>query len=406
MTIETSSAAAAGQPRQPVKLDMRLMAMVLVLIAIWIAFGAGTGGTFLTARNLFNLSLQVAVVGIMATGMVMIIVARHIDLSVGSQVGFIGVVGALVQTQILTIDNPAAWWVASLVMLATGALIGLLQGALVAYVGIPSFVVTLGGLMFFRNAAYLLNEGKTISPLNSTFQLLGGGLNGSIGAMWSWVLGVAAVAAVLGYIARGRQRRKQHGFPARPATVDLGLAAAWSITIIGFVLVMNAYSQPKTNIAMGIPVPVLILIAVGIVMTAVARKHRFGRHIFALGGSPDSAALAGIDTRRLTLKLFVLMGLLCGLASIVVTARLNAAASVTGTMTELNVIAAAVIGGTSLAGGIGTIAGGLLGALIMQSLESGMILMGVSTPLQKMILAAVLILAVFIDMTYRKSRRT
>ena len=156
--------------------------------------------------------------------------------------------------------------------------------------------------------------------------------------------------------------------------------SCWSLVVIGFVMVMNAYERPRTGIAMGIPIPVLILIGVVVVMSVIARKHRFGRHVFAMGGSPESAELAGIDTRRLTVLVFALMGLLCGLASIVITARLNAGASVTGTMTELNVIAAAVIGGTSLAGGIGTIYGGLIGALIMQSLESGMILMGVPTP--------------------------
>ena len=404
-STETSPAALAGGPAQSVKVDMRLLAMVLVLLAIWIAFGASTGGTFLTARNLFNLSLQVAVVGIMSTGMVLIIVSRHIDLSVGSQVGFIGVAGALVQTQLMSLENPAGWWVSSLAMLVTGGLIGALQGALIAYVGIPSFVVTLGGLMFFRNAAYLLNQGKTISPLNATFRLLGGGLNGSVGAFWSWVLGILAVAGVWAYVVRGRRRRRQHNFPTRPLALDATIAIVWSVVIVGFVMVMNAFLQPTTHVPMGIPIPVLILIGVGLLMTAIARKHRFGRHVFAVGGSPESAALAGIDTRRLTFQLFVLMGVLCGLASIVVTARLDAAASVTGTMMELSVIAAAVIGGTSLSGGVGTIAGGLLGALIMQSLQSGMILMGISTPLQNMILAAVLILAVLIDMIYRKARR-
>jgi D-xylose transport system permease protein len=407
MSMSTEMAGrAAGDPPRAVALDMRLLAMGLVLLAIWIAFGAATGGIFLTARNLFNLSLQVAVVGIMATGMVLIIVSRHIDLSVGSQIGFIGVVGGLIQTAILPVDGGATWWVASLAMLITGGVIGMMQGALIAYVGIPSFVVTLGGLMFFRNAAYFLNEGKTISPLNSTFQLLGGGLNGSIGPFWSWVLGILGVAIVAGMTVLARRRRERFGFPSRPLAVDAGIAVGWSVAIVGFVVVMNSYPQPQTNIPMGIPIPVLILLAVAFGMTALARKHRFGRHVFALGGSPESATLAGIDTRKLTMQLFVLMGLLCGLASIVVTARLNAAASVTGTMTELSVIAAAVIGGTSLAGGVGTILGGLLGALIMQSLESGMILMGVSTPLQKMVLAAVLILAVWIDMTYRKATRS
>jgi D-xylose transport system permease protein len=389
---------------QAAGLDARLLAMLAILVLIWLGFDFLTDGIFLTARNLFNLSLQVSVVGIMACGMVLVIVARQIDLSVGSQLGFIGVFGALLQTEILSITDPSTWWLTCIAMIVVGTLIGILQGVLVAYAGIPSFVVTLGGLLFFRNAAYQINEGRTISPLNETFQLLGGGINGSVGATWSWVLGIAAIAGVVLVILRGRQRRRGHGVAQRTMAADAITIAVWSALIIAFVMTMNAYEQPRTGIAMGIPIPVLILIAVALVMSVVARKHRFGRHVFAMGGSPESAELAGIDTRLLTVKVLGLMGFLCGLASIVITARLNAGASATGTMTELNVIAAAVIGGTSLFGGVGTIYGGILGALIMQSLESGMILMGVPTPLQKMVLAVVLILAVWIDMTYRKRR--
>src|SRR5271157_4397612 len=138
-------------------LDVRLLAMLLVMAAIWLGLNALTGGTFLTPRNLFNLSLQVAVVGIMSCGMVLVIVSRHIDLSVGSQIGFIGVFGALLQNSILPIDGAATWWIAVLAMLATGLLIGLVQGLLVAYGGVPSFVITLGGLLFFRNAAFYIN---------------------------------------------------------------------------------------------------------------------------------------------------------------------------------------------------------------------------------------------------------
>ncbi len=398
-TISDNFAQAAG-------FDVRLLAMVFVLVLIWLGFDVLTGGIFLTARNLFNLSLQVSVVGIMTCGMVLVIVARQIDLSVGSQIGFIGVFGALLQTGILPIDGSTTWWLTCLAMVAAGVLVGLLQGALVAYAGIPSFVVTLGGLLFFRNAAYQINEGRTISPLNQTFQLLGGGINGSIGASWSWVVGLIAIAGIAFAVMRSRQRRSGHHVAQRAPVMDLVLIGVWSVLILAFVLVMNSYEQPKTGIAMGIPIPVLILIGVALIMSLVARKHRFGRHVFAMGGSPESAELAGIDTRRLTVLVLGLMGLLCGLASIVITARLNAGASATGTMTELNVIAAAVIGGTSLAGGIGTIYGGIVGALIMQSLESGMILMGVPTPLQKMVLAVVLILAVWVDMTYRRKRAT
>jgi D-xylose transport system permease protein len=157
---------------------------------------------------------------------------------------------------------------------------------------------------------------------------------------------------------------------------------------------------------MGIAIPVLILAGVTVAMTILARRHRFGRHVYAVGGNPESADLAGIDSRWRTVQIFALMGLLCGLAAIVITARLNAGASATGIMTELNVIAAAVIGGTSLAGGVGTIYGAVLGAVIMQSLESGMVLMGIPSPSQKMVLAVVLILAVWIDMAWRRQQRS
>jgi D-xylose transport system permease protein len=386
-------------------IDTRLAGMLAVLVVVWLAFDLLSGGVFLTPRNLFNLSLQVAVVGIMATGMVLVIVARHIDLSVGSVLGFAGVFGAMLQTGWLPTGGPHVWWITALAMLALGTAIGAVQGALVAFAGIPAFVVTLGGLLFFRNAAWQINEGRTIAPLDPTFQLLGGGIDGTIGAFWSWTLGLLAVATVAFLMLRTRRRRQRFAMIQRPWPLELLLLGLWAALIIGFVAVMNAYERPRTGEAMGVPIPVLILIAVTILMTVLARRHRFGRHVFAMGSNPDSAALAGIDTRWLTLKVFALMGLLAGLASVVMTARLNAGASVTGTMTELNVIAAAVIGGTSLAGGVGTIYGAVLGAVIMQSLESGMVLLGVPTPLQKMILALVLILAVWIDMAYRKRQQ-
>ena len=385
-------------------LDVRLLAMLMVMAFIWLGLNVLTAGNFLTPRNLFNLSLQVAVVGIMSCGMVLVIVSRHIDLSVGSQIGFIGVFGALLQNSILPIDHWATCWVAVLAMLGSGLLIGLVQGLLIAYGGVPSFVITLGGLLFFRNAAFYINSGVTIAPLNKTFQLLGGGLDGTIGAFWSWVVCTAAIVAVVFFVWRGARRRARHGMAVRSAAMQVLLVAIWSLCIVAFTATMNAYTQPRSNIPMGIAIPVLILIGVTVAMSAVARKHRFGRHVFAMGGSPESAELAGIDTRRLTVAVFVLMGLLCGLASIVITARLNAGASVTGTMTELNVIAATVIGGASLAGGVGTVYGAIVGALIMQSLESGMILMGVATPLQRMVLALVLIAAVWVDMAYHRVR--
>jgi D-xylose transport system permease protein len=383
-------------------LDARLMGMILMLVATWAALQALTGGSFLSVRNLYNLSLQVTVVAIMATGMVLVIVARQIDLSVGSVLGFLSVTGALIQTELLPVDGRHTWWLTLVAMLGAGAVIGAAQGALVAYANIPAFVVTLGGLLFFRNAAYFVNKGETIAPLNATFQRIGGGLDGAIGAGMSWALCAAAVAFVLWRVAALRRRQLTFGLAGRPPWLDGALAALWVAAIVGFTAVMNAYPHPRTGEAMGIPVPVIILTGVVAAMTVLARRRVFGRHVFAYGGNPEAAKLSGIDTRRLVLLVFALMGLLCGLAAAVVSARLNAGASATGTMTELNVIAAAVIGGTSLSGGVGSIPGAVLGAILMQSLESGMILMGVPSPLQKMLLALVLILAVWADHRTRR----
>lgn len=387
-----------------VGIDARLLAMLMVLAAIWFLLNLMTGGAFLSARNLFNLSLQVAVVGVMATGMVLVIVSRNIDLSIGSILGFVGVFGALVQTDYLGLGHGYTWWVASLLMLIVGTLIGAGQGAIIAFGGVPSFVVTLGGLLFFRNAAFQINLGATVAPLDQSFQLLGGGLYGTIGALWSWVIGAAAIAMIAVSMITIRRKRQRFGFPVRTPLMEAGAIGLWSLLVILFVSVMNSYLQPKTGVPMGIAIPVLILIGVTLIMTIIARKTAFGRYVYAIGGNPESAELAGISVKRTIVEVFALMGFLSGVASIIITARLNAGASVTGILTELNVIAAAVIGGTSLAGGIGTIYGAVLGAVFMQSLENGMVLLGIPTPAQKMVIAVVLVAAVWVDRIYQRSR--
>lgn len=386
----------------PAGIDTRLVGMLGVLGAVWIVLELLTGGTFLSARNLYNLSVQVTVVAIMTTGMVLLIVARQIDLSVGSLLGFLSVAGAMTQTRLLDVDDAQTWWLTLAAMLAAGAAIGAVQGALVAYANIPSFVVTLGGLLFFRNAAYFINQGETIAPLNESFQRLGGGTGGAIGPTWSWVFCSVALCFVVWQAVSRRRLQKRFGLGSRALWLDVALTAAAAAAVVVFTLVMNGYSNPRTGAAMGIPVPVILLIGVVGAMSVLAQRSRFGSHLFAYGGNPEAAKLAGVNTRFLILRAFALMGLLCGLAAAIISARLNAGASATGTMVELSVIAAAVIGGTSLAGGVGRISGAVLGALFMQSLESGMILLGISSPLQKMVLAVVLIVAVWADHRARK----
>jgi len=386
-------------------LDSRLLAMLAALVVIWLVLDLLSGGLFLTPRNLFNLAVQGSAVGIMATGMVLVIVARHIDLSVGSVLGFVGMSIAYLQVEVFPLGAAWNWPLTILAGLALGALVGLWQGAWVAYGGVPAFVVTLGGLLIFRGGAFEITDGRTVAPLDPVYQLLGGGVDGSIGATASWTLGLIAVAAVIFFSMKARAKRARYGFPVKPLWAEIAMICAWSALIIGFVMVMNAYTKPRSDIPRGIPVPVLILLAVVIIMTFVARFTTFGRYVFAMGGNPEAAALSGINVKRTTVMIFVVMGMLCAVAAVVTTARLNAGTNSMGTLAELNVIAAAVIGGTSLAGGLGTIPGAILGAVIMQSLDNGMVLLGVSSSLRSIVIGLVLICAVWFDVVYNRNRR-
>ncbi len=384
------------------EVDTRLLGMVGALILIWLGFNILTGGTFLSARNLWNLAVQTSVVGIIATGMVLVIVMRQIDLSVGSVLGFTGMVMAVLQAETFLADAPLSWLLTLLLGLLLGGAIGAFQGFWIAYRGVPAFIVTLAGLLMFRGGAWLMTQGRTVAPLDDTFQLLGGGLNGSIGGFWSWVVGGVAIAGIIAISLGSRAKRARLGFPVRPLWAEALVLGASVALVIAFVLVMNAYTLPRTDIARGIPIPVLILIGVAVLMTALTRLTKFGRYVFAMGGSPEAAQLAGIDTRRMLLWVFILIGSLSALAGAVQTARLNSGVNSTGTLVELYVIAAAVIGGTSLAGGVGTIIGAILGAVIMQSLQSGMVLIGFTSALQQVIIGLVLIIAVWIDVMYRR----
>jgi D-xylose transport system permease protein len=289
--------------------------------------------------------------------------------------------------------------------LVLGGIVGLWQGWWVAYRGVPAFVVTLGGLLVFRGGAYLVTDGRTVAPMDKTYQLLGGGIDGSIGATWSWVFGIVCILLMIFGTLNNRVRRKKYGFKPKARWAELVLLLIGIGVVCTFVMIMNSYYKPRTEIPRGIPIPVLILISVVAVMTLLAKITKFGRYVFAIGGNPEAAELSGINVQRVTMYIFMVMGILCGIAAVITTARLNAGANSMGTMAELNVIAAAVIGGTSLAGGIGTIAGAILGAVIMQSLESGMVLMGVTSAMRQVVIGLVLIIAVWFDVMYNKNKR-
>ncbi len=420
---ETGTSTGRKSIFKTLEFDTRLLGMIGAFILVCIVFNILTDGRFLTPRNIFNLTIQTVSVAIMATGMVFVIVTRHIDLSVGALLATCSAIMAMTQTQILPglgLDYGSALIapLAIVVGLVAGGLIGAFHGWMIGYLTIPAFIVTLGGFLVWRNVAWYLTNGQTIGPLDENFQMLGG-IGGTMGETASWIVGILAVAAACYAIWQARRARISHQFPVKPVWAEGLLMAISAVLILAFVATLNAYQVPSRVLARsfedrgevmpegftqgyGIPFSVLLLIAVAVVMTLVARRTRLGRYIFATGGNPDAAELSGINTRLLTVKVFAIMGVLCALAGLVASARLSFHSNDIGTLDELRVIAAAVIGGTALAGGLGTIYGAILGALIMQTLQSGMAMVGVDAPFQNIVVGGVLVFAVFIDILYRK----
>ncbi len=378
-------------------IDWRLVLMSSVLVAVAVVFNALSDGIFLSPENLYNIAQQTAVVGIVSTVVVLVIVARHIDLSVGSVMGFVGV---LIATLMYT--KGWSWPEASLAGLALAILVSMYQGALTSMLGVPSFVVTLGGLMSFRGAAFLVADGKTQPVNDEFFQRFGGGYDGSIGVTASWVVAGLMCLALVWVGFRKRAANDAYGVANNPMWVDFLVALVPVVIVLLFTATMNAYKIPNKEAPQGIPVPVLIWAAVALFMSFIVHRTRFGRYVYAMGGNPEAAALVGIPVRRVTLMLFALMGALIAIASIVSIARLNAGTNSLGTGMELYVIAAAVIGGTALAGGSGSILGSLLGALIMQSIDSGLLLLDIPIGWRYVIIGQVLIAAVVFDVVYRR----
>ncbi len=412
------------------EIDTRLLGMVGAMVVIWIGFQIfgkwWTGeGVFLTPRNLWNLLVQTSAIAVMSTGMVLIIVMRHIDLSVGSMLSFVGVLTGVAQVYWLApwlgSDNSVIWIVGVLVAVGAGALLGAFNGFLVAYAGIPSFIVTLGGLIVYNGAAWWVIRGETVAPMDGNFELIGGTPRTSwIGDTASWALGGLICLAIVAGIVLNRSARARFKFPQRPIWAEAFLIIAGCAITLGTVWVVNAYEWPPLvaehyakdhNIPVppgglhyghGFAFPMLIALAVGVIMTFMATRTRFGRYVYAIGGNPEAAELAGVNTRRITVLMFMTMGILVGISACITAARLDAASNSLGQSDELYVIAATVVGGTSLAGGIGTIYGALLGALVMQSLQSGMTLLNFDSAVKDVIVGSVLVFAVWIDQIYRR----
>jgi D-xylose transport system permease protein len=368
--------------------NWRAYGLVLALAAVWIIFTIVTDGVFLEPRNFSNLMRQTAVTGVLAVGMVMVILAGQIDLSVGSLVGITGMAAVLAQASLHWGLVPSLF-----AGIAVGAAIGALQGALTAYGGIPAFIVTLGGLLAWRGATKGISAGNTYPVEIRMFKNIGQSYLSPTTGVVLLVLGVAALAAIV--VQRNRSRRK-HGLPAwSGGGVALRILLPSAIAA-GFVWAFNRYA--------GVPIPFLILIVVALAGSFVTKNTTYGRYLYAIGGNPEAARLSGINLPLNIMASFCVLGALAGVAGIIYTARVGAAGPDAGTLLELDAIAACVIGGASLMGGRGTVMGACLGALFMASLDNGMSLKNVPDFIQDIVKGSVLVAAVGVDIWGRRRR--
>jgi len=368
---------------------LRAYTMLLALIVIWLFFQWATidqnhpYGLFLGAINFSKLLQQMAVTGVLAVGMLMVIVCGNIDLSVGAVVGLAGGIAAMTQGRGLIPCLAFA--------VVTGLIIGAVQGSLVAYINIPSFIVTLGGLQAWRGVILKLTQGATIPVELPFFRSLG---RDFVDPRIGIGLAVAGIAALAWTNIRRKRARQRHGLKLLSAGATIARIVVPSVVIVGFIFLMNK--------AGGVPIPVIFLLAVALAGVFLTANTTFGRYLYAIGGNPDAARLSGINSKRYILAAFCLMGALAGLASILHTARVGSASPDAGTLMELDAIASCVIGGASLMGGRGTVFGAVLGALILASLDNGMSLLNVENWAQYIVKGGVLVAAVGFDMFGRR----
>jgi len=382
---------------------LRQIGIFLALIVIVLLFQVLTDGRLLTAGNVSNIIVQNSYILILAIGMVMIIIAGHIDLSVGSVAAFVGAM-----TGVMTQDWGLPWWAAIILGILVGALVGVWQGFWVAYVGIPAFIVTLAGMLLFRGLTQIVLGNTQITPFPTEYRQLGGGYlfpelfpAATSPAEWITVgLGVLALIMFVASQLKGRLKRSKMNLETEPTWWFIVKVAFGSVLIVFLTYLLGVAPGSR-----GTPVVLIVLGVLVVVYTAVMNRSVFGRHIYAVGGNRHAADLSGIQSRKIDFYLFVNMGVLAALAGIIFTGRLNSAGPGAGYLFELDAIAAAFIGGAAVQGGVGTVVGAITGGLIMGVLNNGMSLLGVSTDYQQFIKGLVLLLAVAFDVWNKRRAR-
>jgi D-xylose transport system permease protein len=380
---------------QVLRLNVQTYTILLALIGIWAIFFFTTDGTYLAPQNISNLFRQMSVTAFLAAGMVLVIVTGNIDLSVGKLAGFVSVVAAYLQAEVwfrYLPDQPllsAALTV--IVSLGVGSLFGALQGYIISYLNVPSFIVTLGGQWLLTGLILLVTQGKTIPANQPWFSDLA---QGYVPIIWGWVFGVVAIGFLFWNMFSSRQSKRKHGFELGSIYIDLLSTGFLALVILVYVYNVNSYK--------GIQNPVLLLAITALIMIYLSNNTRFGRYSYAIGGNRDAARLSGISISGMVFKIFILMGFLAGVGGVVLASYVGYGTTAAGAGYELDAIASCILGGTSTLGGVGTIQGAMIGALIIASLSTGLQMMNVAPAWQYVLKAIVLVLAVLADVYFKR----
>lgn len=375
--------------------NMRQYGMLIALGLIVVLFEIWTDGVLLKPNNVTNLVLQNSYILVLAIGMMIVIIAGHIDLSVGSLAAFVSAACA-----VMMVEQDVPWVLALALALVVGAVAGAWQGFWIAYVGIPSFIVTLAGMLLFRGGTQILLGSRSLGPFPEGFQKISTGYLPEVGPHTNYhnltlLMGLALLAFALIQEVRDRRRQQRYGLDVLPRNLFLAKCVAMGAAVLAFTMTLASYR--------GVPVVLLLLAVLLIGFGYVMRNAIVGRHVYALGGNRAAAKLSGVKDQRVTFLVFVNMGVLAALAGVVYAARLNAGVPQAGTNFELEAIAAAFIGGASMSGGVGTVFGAIIGGLVLGVLNNGMSLVGVGTDYQQVIKGFVLLAAVGFDV-YNKRK--
>lgn len=366
----------------------KMTTILIATIAIWLLFTALTGGNFLSARNLSNLIRQMSITGILAIGMVFVIILGEIDLSVGSTLGLLGGIAAILNVWLGFSVVPTI-----VITLIIGIIIGAWNGYWIAFRNVPSFIVTLAGMLIFRGVLIGVTNGNTVAPLTEDFKTIGQGyLPTSLG----YLLVVLAVAGTAYLVLNNRKNKIKYNITVKPMTFDVLIIIAIGVVSLALVLILNDYQ--------GFPIPAFIMLVLALILSFVGTKTIFGRRVYGIGGNRDAARLSGINVKKHIIIVYSMVGLLAAIAGILLTARLNAGSVAAGQNAELDAIASCVIGGASLSGGSGSVAGALIGALVMASVDNGMSMMNTPTFWQYIVKGLILLLAVWIDISSKNRK--